>query len=334
MNHKLQLAYVLTSSPDDVYLEQAYVSMCSAKHYMPDAKIILITDDLTANTLKGTRKQEIKYADQIIVVKILAQLNGQKRSRYLKTNVRKYLKGDFLFIDCDTIITKPLYDILNTHADIAACHDSHCSNFKESPYYEINVRKGKKLHWPIEQEKHYFNTGILFVRDTPPAHKFYNTWHHTLIAESWPKNITFDQPSFAKTNYMLGHIVKNLPDVWNCELKHGIKYLKDAKIVHYLCTNMKPSAYKPFFIMIDQQTIQEIKQTGNIPPAVKETITDPFRGIAPLSRCFAGDDLYFFTTALYHFIRKRYGKPSFRTLTLLIHLYNRTIGLITETKNK
>lgn len=38
-----------------------------------------------------------------------------------------------------------------------------------------------------------------------------------------------DQPAFAKTNYMLNHPVQTLDNVWNCELKHGVKYLKEAK---------------------------------------------------------------------------------------------------------
>lgn len=49
---KTKVAYVVVSSPNDIYLEQAYVSMFSLKHHMPDAYIVLLTDRLTSESLK------------------------------------------------------------------------------------------------------------------------------------------------------------------------------------------------------------------------------------------------------------------------------------------
>lgn len=320
MNSKLQLVYVLVSSEKDIYLEQAYVSMYSAKYHMPDVTVTLVVDELTNASFVGKRKEEVKYADNIVVVKIPGDLNAQKRSRVLKTSVREHVKGDFLFIDTDTIVAKPLYEIMETDADIAACHDTHCPVLKENPFYEKIVNRGKTLEWPIEKEEHYINTGVIFVRDSELAHKFYKVWNETLI-EGWKKGVTMDQPSFAKTNYLLGHVVKYLGDVWNCELKYGIRWLKDAKIVHYLCSNKSMNEYRQFFIMNDQSILLQIKATGGIPNDVVETVKDPFYGIAPVSHCFAGEDIYFFTTPLCNFIRGEYGKKSFDVITKILFKY-------------
>ena len=331
MNSKLQLVYVLVSSEKDIYLEQAYVSMYSAKYHMPDVTVILVVDELTNASFVGKRKEEVKYADNIVVVKIPGDLTAQKRSRVLKTSVREHVKGDFLFIDTDTIISKPLYDIMETDADIAACHDTHCPVFKENPFYEMNVNLGKKLEWPIEKEEHFINTGVIFVRDSKLAHKFYNMWNETLM-EGWKKGVTMDQPSFAKTNFLLGHVVKYLGDIWNCELKYGIKWLKDAKIVHYLCTNKSKNEYRQFFIMNYQCILLQIKATGEIPNDVVETVKDPFYGIAPVSHCFAGEDIYFFMTPLYNFIRGEYGKKSFVVMTKILSIYQRVRGKLSKLK--
>ena len=152
---KTKIVYVLVSSSRDIYLEQAYISMYSVKYYMPDAYIILLVDKQTEETLVDVRKKETKYVDEIISVSIKGNYTPQQRSRILKTSVRKYIVGDFLFLDTDTIVVKPLSEIDYIEADIAACWDSH-TTFDLNPYRSICIEHGKILQWPIEKEKNLF----------------------------------------------------------------------------------------------------------------------------------------------------------------------------------
>ena len=314
---KTKIVYVLVSSSQDIYLEQAYISMYSVKYYMPDAHIILLTDTQTKTTFTNVRKEETKYADEIISINIGEGYTPQQRSRILKTTVRKYIEGDFLFIDTDTIITKPLYEIDFIDADIAACWDTH-SSFIENPYRTRCIKHGKILKWPIEQEKVYFNSGVIYVRDSKLTHQFYELWNKNWL-EGHKKNVNMDQPAFAKTNYMLGHPVKTLDDTWNCELKHGIRYLKEAKIVHYLCTNISKGNDKQVFILNENKTFLNIrKNNGKIPEQVIKTIKDPFEGIAPITHVFAGNDIYFLQSDLFLLIY-RYKD------TLIISFLNKLI---------
>ncbi len=302
---KTKIVYVLISSDDDIYLEQAYISMFSAKYYMPDCHIVLVTDKLTSETFIGTRKNEVKYADDFIVVDLDSnKFNAQQRSRQLKTSVRNRIDGNFIFIDCDTIITKPLYDIDYIETDIAACRDTH-SDFINNPYRNMCIEHGHLLGWPIDQESEYFNSGVIYVKDTNLTHEFYKRWNENLNS-GYSKKVYMDQPSFAKTNYEMGHVVKKLPDIWNCELKHGVKYLKDAYIVHYLCTNPSHFQDKQFFILNEKNVLLEVKKTGEINESIKNTIKDPFYGIAELTHCFAGEDVYYFHSLRYSFFRKNW----------------------------
>ncbi len=300
---KTKIVYVLVSSDKDIYLEQAYISMSSLKHHMPDAHITLLTDKLTETSFTGIRKKEVELADEIVVVDLDGKkLTAQQRSRQLKTSVRNHIKGDFLFVDCDTVITQPLDEIDNTDAIIAACRDTH-SEFLNNPYRNLCLRHGHLLGWPIDSEKDYFNSGVIYVKDTPEAHEFYNRWNENLN-KGYSSKVFMDQPSFAKTNYEMGHIVKHLPDVWNCELKHGIRYLKDAKIVHYLSTS--PSRYqdKQLFLLNERDALMEVKVTGMISDEIKSIMDDPFVGLAETTQCFAGDDLFFFRTVGYNYLRR------------------------------
>lgn len=319
MPDKLHLVYVLVSSEKDSYLEQAYVSMFSAKYYMPDVSITLVVDKPTNESFFGTRKEEVKYADNILVVDMPEDTDAKKRSRLIKTSLRERIKGDYLFVDTDTIVVKPLYDILKTDADIAACYDLHATFLKDRPNAGMIVTRCSILDFDVSQEKHYFNSGVMWARDTELAHKFYKMWNDTL-KEYWEKGSTFDQPALAKTDSTLGHVIKPLAPMWNCQLEHGVKYLKDAKVVHYFATSRGDRSQ--LFVMFDKKTLTKIKDTGHIPNDVVETVKDPFHGLADTTLLIAGDSVHFAETETYWFAMRKYGTRKFTKLNNAIILYD------------
>lgn len=313
---KTKLLYVLVSTDADIYLEQAYISMYSAKYYMPQCHIALLTDKLTNDSLTGIRSKEISLADEVIVVDLDPSFTPQKRSRLLKTGAREYVKGDYLFIDCDTIIVRDLSSIDVFKYAIGACRDTH-SYFPDNPYRDMCIKDVSKLGIDISEEKVYFNSGVIYVKDIPRTHKFYAEWKRNYEL-GYEKGVSMDQPSLALTNIDSDYLISEMPDTWNCELKHGIKYLKDAFIVHYLCTNASINNDKQFFLLNDREVLAEVKRTGQITESIKSVVCDPFEGIAELTHCFAGKDVGFFQTNVYTYFSNRYkkcgGSAMFETL--------------------
>ena len=278
--------------------------MHSLKRHMPDAHIVLVTDNFTYASFEGLRKEELRYVDETIVVTLDGKYTQRQRSRMVKTSVRQNLSGDFLYIDTDTIICKPFQSLDALSSDIAACLDTHCKNYFDNPYRGLGMNDGLKLDWPIGTENQYFNGGVVYVKDTAKAHEFYRRWNENLM-DSFSKGINMDQPSFAKTNFQMGHIVGVLDDVWNCELKHGIRYLKDAYIVHYLTTNTSSNAGGQLFRLNEPDIFESIKTDAIIPAEVDIISDDPFKGLSFLTHSFAGEDVYFFQTKAYSEIVKR-----------------------------
>lgn len=319
---KTKLVYVLVSTENDIYLEQAYVSMLSAKHHMPDVHITLLTDSKTKESLTGTRQKESSIADEIIVIELDSSISAQKRSRLLKTNVRNYVQGNFLFIDCDTIIVKPLDEIDEIEVDLAACWDSHVP-FKDNPYRSMCIRHGTRLEWPIENETEYFNSGVMFVHDTPTTHNFFAKWNKN-YQDGTLKRVYMDQPSLAKTNYELGHQIKTLPDCWNCEFKHGLHHFKDAKIIHYLCTS-ETNGKMPPFLLNDKEILLKVKQTGEIDSQIERLFDDPSKGIAPLTCLISGSDVLFFDDPLIISLRSWYdnNKKAYKAISFIIRKCSR-----------
>lgn len=264
-----KIIYVIVSDETDTYLEQALISVYSARLHNHDAHIGIVIDNRTAETIINKREEINKYIDDTIVINIPGEHSKAYRSRFIKTNLRNLVKGDFLFIDTDTIICNPLNDIDDIRWDICAVRElnKHNKFSDEEPWmYQLAKKVG------IEKElwgEPYFNSGVMYVKDTENTHKLYNVWHDFWMKYSL-KGLNTDQTPLCMANKMVGHTIKHMDDCWNCQIKaDGIYQTKDAKIIHYFYGMEADS-----FFFSKEAVFNTIKETGTIPLIVKEMIND------------------------------------------------------------
>lgn len=302
---KTKLLYVLVSGKRDTYLEQAHLSIFSAKRVMPYCHIVLLVDNHTNEVMDTNRRKILENIDEYIVIPFSDNISAHDRSRLLKCGARKYVRGDFLFIDTDTIVLKPLNDIDNVTASIAATRDSHC-DFSRNPYREMNVQFGKMIDFPISSETIFYNSGVLYAKDDEIANSFYQMW-----LDEWQtgckKGVNKDQPAFAKTNFQMNHVVSQIDDIWNCEFIHGTRYIKDAKILHYLTTNSQKDGIQPF-VLKSSESFNLLKTDLDSVNDVfyLEIIDDPFKGIPELTTIISGYEVNLRETWLYNHILSWY----------------------------
>ncbi len=309
---KTKLLYILVSGPDDVYLEQAFVSASSCARCNPGAAMTLLTDKTTADgwLCKNPLSSAFRALfSEVIVAPLDSAIPAMKRSRLLKTGMREYVKGDFLFIDADTIVARPLDAINDFKADLAAAPDLH-STFAGHPHRLATINMCRKLGYDPSRDEYYFNSGVMLVRDTEANHNFFSLWQKNYL-EGYKSGIRPDQPSLAKTN--AGSHIERLPDVWNVEVQNGVRYLKDAFVVHYMVTNVGSGPQDSLFLLNRRDALLKMRSAGAITPEIQEVIEDPFKGYAPVTQVFAGDDLHLFRTRRYRWLRSHYkpGKRSF-----------------------
>lgn len=324
MNTKI--VYAVVSSEKDCYLEEAYVSMYSARYHNPDAHIVLVVDDNTEKTLVGQRKEETRFANEIVVVPLDKSLNGKMRSRILKTTLREHVKGDMVFIDSDTLVVKPLDELDNIDADLAGVYDLHSKRYGDCLTYDFGSLRLKKLGWSVCEDDPYFNGGFTFSKDNETTHKYYKLWNENLLY-CFSKNIFVDQPALYHTNCMMGYIMQPLDGVWDCQVFSGILYFRDAKVIHYMARKEITEGYKPLFYMMDKSVLRGVKETGEISEQTKEVVKDHMTGIAPTIVSIAGEDIAMTKTNLYAFFRHRLGKWPFK-------IVNSFIKLLSNIKNK
>ena len=264
MNTKI--VYVLVSSDSDYYYEQVMLSIRSLIYYNPDARIEVLVDNATYANLKGNREAIKQYAD-VIEVDTPADYDKVRRSRYLKTNMRNLVAGDFLFLDCDTVICESIEDIDKLDVSLGMVADLNGPLLLDDGN---TISKGLKAGFPVFTGKPYFNSGVIFVKDTDKNKRFFNSWYDNYL-KSESHGVFNDQPALCQTNTEFGFIISEIPGIWNCQFKmKGFPYLKKCKVMHYYANN--GNNVLPFHI---KELFDRVKRTGDVDEKIMFLLKKP-----------------------------------------------------------
>jgi hypothetical protein len=168
------ICFVVTANDLGLYADMAAVAALSVRRLHPQARIILVTDEATARAIDHRN-----HALANIVTEIIVQSTGTDvpsvSSRYLRTILRQLIKGDYLYLDSDTVAVRPLDRGWRRAADLAMARDRN--QWGITPLALPGIEKLRaKLGWEFRMDR-YLNAGVMFVRDTPAAHAFYAEWH-------------------------------------------------------------------------------------------------------------------------------------------------------------
>lgn len=272
---KTKLVYVLTCAEEGTYIEQALISAYSARFHNPEAHIVLIVDDKTNELLVGKRAEVLDYVTEKVVVEVPSEYNLMQVSRWLKTSVRNIIDGDFLFIDCDTIITQSLSEIDNLECEIGASLDGHQlvseSNIAEQ---QILMQQANQCGWDFSEVEHYRSSGVIYVKDSQVSRDFYATWHVNYF-HSMRCGLNIDQLSFEKTSQEIP-IVEDMDGVWNTIMYARPQFIYQSKIIHFPSLNNNS-------LLFSKKVLKIIKTTGLL-EYHKYYITHPFESFLPYSK--------------------------------------------------
>lgn len=253
----MKFVYVLVSSPDDYYAEQAFLSIISLRKHDPDAEIFILSDNETADYLLQSNHQLLKYINELNRVSLPNQLSAIERSRYIKTSMRQYIKGDFLYLDSDTVICKKINDIKGIK-NIGAVNEWHQKNITSSQLTNY-LKLTEKEFW---KNNRYFNGGVLYVKDTIKSYQFFELWHKLWIEDLKKFKISKDQPTLSLSNALMNDIIEELDDNYNCQLwsLNSFPFLYSAKIIHYQIDLVSRMGIN--FPFQDLKLLQKIRVSG------------------------------------------------------------------------
>lgn len=297
---KTKIVYVLVSSKRDFFWEQCLISIMSVRYHMPNVNTILVCDTETKNSFyDGIRNEITQYFSEIIAIPFKKNVENVKRSRILKVSLRDIIKGDFLYIDCDTLITQPLYDIDNLYCSIAAVLDGHCS-FKNHPMRDFFLSQNKHLNYALDTVVNYFNGGVMYVKDTEEARLFYKCWRKNYLI-SCKKGVFLDEPALSMTNVEIKNIIQEIDGIWNCQIRFGALYLASNKILHFCSKKNMPVSY-----LAKKSYLKKIKEHGVNTLGLLEYIANWKSSIPESLVTCMSNDASFVVSPFYELKRREY----------------------------
>ena len=281
---KTKIVYVVTFSERNTYLEQALLSVYSARLHNPTAEIYVVTDKESADSMTGKRAEIKKYLTDVLVFDTPDGFNAMKKSRYLKTNLRELIKGDFIYIDTDTVICQALDEVDEIKEDVSGVANRHLI-YKVSEMEETNSIF-RKLDVEVKEDFVYINGGMLIAKDTPVAHKLFKAWY-----ESWlfagTKGMFMDQAALHRAEIISGYKIHEVSGIWNCQIEGCcLNYLHDAKILHFYAVG--GSGKTASYILRKDSIYDKIKEEGYLPDDIKTLVSNPHQSFA-YGSCIVSD---------------------------------------------
>lgn len=272
----MKFVYVLVSSEKDFYYEQALMSVTSLRMYMPQADVVILTDDRSAISFSGKRMALAEKATSVIQVPFDKGVKNVDRSRLIKTSIPDYVKEDFLYIDCDTVICSDLSEITQVPYELAGVLDGHVL-LDDHIHKRYFLERDKKLGFSGTKMAGYnINGGLIFARTTPLTHDFFKKWNEAWKYSAYEKHDFHDQSALNEANYRTGLRMQLLPGEWNCQPEHGgLAFLQNAKIIHYYSSEMEAGVYIPYYRLADRALQQRVKDSGYIPDDIVNMLKQP-----------------------------------------------------------
>ena len=278
----MKYVYVLTSTLDDLYYEQALMSVYSLRKHNPSAAIVVLVDNKTNATLTEANKRAAlrTYVSQIISIDFADDVPNVDRSRLIKTTIPTYVSGSFLYIDCDTIICDDISEIEHVDATTGGVLDGHVL-LNDHVHKDYFLARDKKLGFSgTARLGANINGGLILAKADTKEQKaetdeLFRQWNELWRYSAYTKHDKHDQSALNEANWRTGLHMKLLDGIWNCQPSHGgLAFLKDAKIIHYYSSEFSGRHYIPYYKLADKALQNRIKAAGDIHGDIQELIVD------------------------------------------------------------
>lgn len=300
----MKYLYVLVNSPTGFYVEQTYVSMLSLKHVSPAASISLLVDDKTANECKNNFFNATKaLINEYKVVNLSPDMSAIARSRHLKTTMRQHIRGDFLYVDSDTIWANPINEKEFTFDIMGVLDGNNVLQNNPALDYIQELFKETKCN---PRTDFYFNSGVLFSKESTFSHNFFEKWHQ-YWTESSKSGCFVDQPSLNTVISEDSNLKKYLlPGTYNAQIAFSWDYFFNAKVIHYFTYSIEHDRqFDSPYLLKSKQFWQTLSKDG-ITPQIQAIIKNPLSAFSQGVSISGIDEINLTKTHLYGLIKESY----------------------------
>ena len=312
----MKYLYVLVGAKKGFYCEQTLVSMLSLKNIDSEAYITLLVDAQTDADFKEPIGQLRKFVSEYIVVPVAENMSPMARSRYIKTSMRKFVNGDFLYVDGDTLWNAPVCEADFTH-DIMGVLDGHCL-LTNHPLKESIEEDFRKTNCDLHVEQ-YINGGVLYSKDSDVSRSFFENWHNKW-RETSSGGCLIDMPALNYAIRCSDEFFSLLPDSYNVQISRSWRYFMQSKVIHFYTGWQDEFFESPY--LFQKRSFWLGVQNNGVDESAMKAICHPLTAFDESFGVFGLSEMKFRHTALYGFIAdlfsKRNEKMTFNLLEKMI----------------
>jgi hypothetical protein len=226
----LHVCYALSLDEEELYADLVAISALSLRRVHPFCLITVLTDDTTHRMF---RHRFERFSLDGMDVKSLGAYEGGAsfRSRFVKTQARSALDGDFLYLDADTLALADLSKLLECHAPIAgAVNRSDDAPAGTFPVWALS--EYDQLGWGLPSGP-YLNAGVIFWKDCAKARALGELWHKSWLRYASTFANPRDQPTFNYSLFALGIKPEIMDECFNARPRATPKITNSPRLYHF-----------------------------------------------------------------------------------------------------
>jgi hypothetical protein len=275
MGRQLHVCYTLVADGWNRYAHMAWLSAKGLRLVNPEARVTLLVDDRTRDALRRAGDPLAGLVDETIAVATDIP-EAVVRSRYLRLVARGLLRGDFLYLDADTVPIRPFADVMTIDAPLAAALDF---NDEASGRWEPDPETRSvfaDLGWAVPRR--CYNAGIVFLRDQPEVHRLCEDWMRRWNLTRGRGKRTDDlgdQFAFNSAVLESGLPIARLPDRFNAMVNVHPWVVRGASVLHFFAS---PEQIRGTLLA---HLLGHLEQTGEFDEAAVRTCREQGHPWAP-----------------------------------------------------
>ncbi len=257
-----RFCYVLTTAGRDPFADMTYASVAFLRYAHPEAEIICLCDAASHRALEEARHPLLEVVDRAHAVETPDESPGY-RNRFVKTQMRQVLEGDFVYFDSDTLVVDRLDEMLACAAPMAAIAN-HSGTNDPSGLNSIEQGFFETMDWQLPR-KPYINGGVLLLRDCEPTRRFGLLWHEKWLAWTRRGRHT-DQPSLNSALADSGIDYEVLADRFNAQIGGRPRLCREPVAVWHIYFSQNESSDLLVPKTILDEAIARFRADGRLSP--------------------------------------------------------------------
>lgn len=227
----MKVVMILNSNGSDRYLTMHKLAVRSLRLTNPDLSLVTCIDEGTLAAVGAKTKTGYVLGDEILTIKT-PQGSGTFKNRWIKTQLRHFISGEFLYLDSDVLILDDIRSPFDLDGGLAAVRNTN--GYALSPT-KVDEQKFTACNWRIPKFTP-FNAGVWYLADTDVAQEFSRCYHAFWAESAQQHGLVQDQHAFNRAIDVSGIPVCYLPDEYNIQEKYFV-FHKNPKIWHFINSN-------------------------------------------------------------------------------------------------